>query len=615
MIKKLTKYNVIFIVIIVLLYLLALTNISSRTMFVDESIEAMLGRNVIKYGVPKAWDGKNLIMAEVNGNEFNEDFIYVRKNWVSNYIAAFGQHIANTFNLSVYNSVAIMRILFALIGICGAIGFFYLCKELTTNKVIPLVALSLFAFSIPLLLYIRSIYYLAPTLTCMIMSILFYIKFIKKRMKKYLCLFTFFSVLLFHSFYPYFIITMATLAIVFFLFDFKKEMLRERVFKQIIISVIVILLFTIPWYIYARMFLSKVEHGQLVSINIFIESLLGYIWQIHTYFLPFLPLIVICIYFVIRNRKEEYYELTKQNTITKWKEYIKNRSKYKFAVLVALQIIMNLLMISLTTNFLDTRRLIGAIPFLYYVLAVAICYILKRQKAIGYAILVICLFTNILHISPYLTINTLKIEAQNIESIVKPPLPYFNVDENWFNKKTDLKGYLENNCRIESNFHYYCEELLNDYNDADEGIIKFLNTYAEPNQKVYLIGYQYEIVAYYTNCQVVNRLDPQNDPIPSVFKAYPNAEKFQFLTYSPIEQCDWIIERRLDSGATVSNAVWHDKNLFERYYIDYPDAKPWNEIWDHSFITDNSFNGVYIFRNKLTTKPVDLPSNIFQRGN
>jgi hypothetical protein len=615
MIKKLTKYNVIFTIIIIFMFILALANISNRTMFIDESIEAMLGKNVLEYGVPKAWDGKNLIMAEVNGNEFNEEFIYIRKNWVSNYIAAFGQLLANTLNLSVYGSVAIMRILFVLIGICGAVGFYYLCKELTSDKIVPLVALSLFAFSIPLLLYIRSIYYLAPTLTCMIMSILCYIKFIKERKPKHLYLFTIFSVLLFHSFYPYFIITMATLAIVFFLFDFKKEMLKERVFKQIIISITVILLLTVPWYIYARLFLSKVEHGLVVSFDIFIESLLGYIWQIHTYFLPFLPLIAICIFFAMRNRKRKHSELPNKDVKTKFNKLVKYHSKYKFAVLVSLQIFINLFLISSTTNFLDTRRLIGAIPFLYFVLAVAICYILKRQKAIGYAVLAICLFTNILHVSPYLLINTLKIEARHIESVVKPPLPYFNVDENWLNKKTDLKSYLNNICKAESNFQYYIEEIFNDYNDADEGIVKFLNTYAESNQKVLIIGYQYETVAYYTNCQVVNRLDPKNDPLPSGFKAYPNAEKFQFLTYCPIEQCDWIIERRLNSGAVISNAVWHDEKLFERYYIDYPDAKPWNEIWDHSFITDDSFNGVYIFRNKLTTSPIDLPSNIFQRGN
>ena len=611
MINKIEKTKIAFIIIVSLMTLLALANISDRTMFVDESIEAMLGKNVLKYGIPKAWDGKNLVMAEVNGNEFNEDFIYVRKNWVSNYIAALGQLIANTFNLSVYDSVTIMRILFALIGICGAIGYYYLCREITTDKMIPLIALCFFALSVPLLLYIRSIYYLAPTLTCTIMTIYYYVKFIKEKKQRYIYLFAIFSVLLFHSFYPYFIITMSTLGIVFFFFDFDKKILKEKIFKQVIVSISLITILTIPWYVYARLFLSKVERNPIVPISIIVESLLGYLWQIHTYFLPLIPLSGICLYIAIRCRKNIKNEKKTKNIKACFKELIMNRNKYKYSVLVGLQILLNLLLISSTTNFLDTRRLIGAIPFLYFVLAVVVYYIIKNLKSIGYAVFILCLFTNILHISPYLLINAIKIEVFQVESFIKPPLPYFNVDENWINKKTDLEGYLNNICRIESNIQYYIEEIMNSYDDADKGIIFFLNTYAEPSQKVHIIGYQYETIAYYTDCQVVNRLSPQRDPLPSVFKSYPNAVTYEFLTFCPIEQCDWIIER---GEQTDTNAIWKNEKLFERYYIDYPDSKPWNEIWDHSFITDPSFNGVYIYRNRFTTTPPDLPSNVFSRG-
>ena len=130
-------------------------------------------------------------------------------------------------------------------------------------------------------------------------------------------------------------------------------------------------------------------------------------------------------------------------------------------------------------------------------------------------------------------------------------------------------------------------------------------------------GYQYETVAYYTDCIVVNRLDAKKDPLPSVFEHYPNAERYEYLTDFSAMECAWIIERRLDSGQNNSNviqdAIWHDESLFERYYIDYPDAQPWNEIWDHSFVTDDSYTGVYIYRNKLLTDDIDLPSNIFSR--
>ena len=200
--KRMQKSAIPAIFIIVFMAILSLSNLSSRCMYVDESIEAMLGKNVIRYGIPRAWDGENLVLAEVNGNEFNNDFIYVRKNWLSNYIAAFGQIISNAIGLDIYASVGVMRCLFVIIGIAAAIFFYLLCKEFTGNKVAQIVALSLFSFSVPILLYIRSIYYVSPTILFTITTFYAYTKFIKTYSVKSVYIFVISSVLLFHSFYP-----------------------------------------------------------------------------------------------------------------------------------------------------------------------------------------------------------------------------------------------------------------------------------------------------------------------------------------------------------------------------------------------------------------------------
>lgn len=610
--KRCTKSRIVFCIIIVLMSVLVFTNIGNRYMFIDESIEAMLGKNILKYGVPKAWDGKNLVLAEVNGNEFNEDLIYVRKNWLSNYIAAFGQLIANTLEMSKSSSVTLMRCLFALIGVGSAIAYYYLIKEFTSKERVQLIALALYAFSVNVLLYIRSVYYLSPTLLFIILSIFFYMRYTKLQSLKYLCLFVISAILLFHSFYPYFLITMFNLFLVFFMFDLNKQMLKDGTVKKIVASIIVILIATVPWYIYARLFLSHVERNQFTSFALFWESLLGYVWQIHTYFFPFIPFGFILLYLLIRRKKGK----KKSSILHKITNVLKEKKKYKAITISAFQILINLVVICATTNFLDTRRLLGAIPFLFFFLAVIINFVIEHKKVVGYGLLVICLCTNLLHISPYLICKAMQVNADSIQDYVKPPVPYFNVDQNWLNKKMDLNHYLDN-CFPESNITNYLEEIFNNYDDADEGIVKFLETYGDSKQKVMIIGYQYETVAYYTDCIVVNRLDAKKDPLPSVFKHYPNAERYEHLTGFSVMECEWIIERRLDSGQNNSTAIqetiWHDESLFERYYIDYPDAQPWNEIWDHSFVTDDSYTGVYIYRNKLLTDDIELPSNIFSR--
>lgn len=594
MIRKIKSTNLFVILIISFMSILLLFNLTNRYMFADESVESLMGRNILKYGFPKVWDGTNLAMAGVNGNEFNEDLIHIRNNWLSFYIAAFGQWISTSLNLNEQASVGMMRCLFSLIGILGAIAYYYLVNELCNgNRIISIFSLCLFAFSIPVLLYIRSVYYLAPTLTFTITSVLFYLRYISTQTKKYLIFFTISCILLFHSFYPYFFIVMVSLMLVYFIFDFQAKS-----FRGLLISSLFILALTTPWFVYIRLFLSKVEKNGITTLEFFYKSMLGYIWQIHAYFFPFIPILILVIIFAITRRVRKKRNSLNTRTIkVLWKE----RRKYRTGFLISSIILINLFIISITNNFLDTRRLISSIPFLLMVFAFCLYYIYKNVKLIGASLLFLSIFTNMLHISPYLVMRNY--DVSKVENFVAPPLPYFNSDPTWQNKKADLSTYLQDLCKIESYPLNYVEEIFNTYNDADKGMILFLTKYAEKGQKVYLVGYQYETIAYYTGLQVVNRLDPNSDPLPSIYKAYPNAIRYQHLTQYPIEQCDWIIER-YPASLGIQDALWHEESKFEKIYIDYPDSKPWNEIWDHSFYTDKSYPGIYIYRNRLTTKPI-----------
>ena len=357
-------------------------------------------------------------------------------------------------------------------------------------------------------------------------------------------------------------------------------------------------------YIYIRQYLSKVETGFFASLESFLKTFLGYIWQIHAYFFPFIPVVILAsIPFLVnmkRNRSGVIYH-NKLNVKARIKLIWKEREKYRANLLIFLIITINLIVISVFNSFLDTRRMIAAIPFIFIIFSVFLFYLYKNVKVIGVFILIISICTNILHVSPYIIVE--KLNISDIEHIMKPPMPYFDADSNWRNKKASLTEYLQSICKIESYPINYLEEIMNTYEDADKGMINFLSKYAEKGQKVYLIGYQYETIAFYTGLKVVNRLNPLENPLPSVYKAYPNAQMYQQLTRYPVEECDWIIERQL-STQVADNALWHDESKFQKYYIDFPDSKPWNEIWDHSFYTDRTFRGIYIYRNRMTTSEI-----------
>lgn len=596
--KLLDKYDfhkITVISILSIMLILGLVNINNRYMFVDESVEAMLGQNITKYKIPKAWDGENLVMVYVNGNEFNDDLVFIRKNWLTSYLTAMVQYLSKPLNLDKQTVVGIMRSVFVIIGFIGAIAYYYLVRKITKNRNITVLSLLFFCSSVPLLLYIRSIYYLAPVLTCSISVLLFYLEYIDHRKTKDLMLFVLSAVLLFHSFYPYFFIMMFVLGILFLLYDRKKIYISRWIIPGIIITVM-----TLPWYIYVRSFLSKIEKSPINGFDRFVNYLLGYIWQIHAYFFPFITLTLLALLILVTERSG------KKNIAS-----IKNKERTRTAFIILLPIGVTLFAISITNSFLDTRRLITAIPFLYIAMAYLVNYICEKIKHLGYFVIIILLLTNILHIMPYRTIKILNINTENIEAVVKPPVPFFDVDYIWRNKKMNLDEYINQSCSFVSYLISYLEEISNDYDDADEGMILFLKKYAQKGQKVYLIGSQYETIAFYTGLQVVNRLDPALDSLPSAFHSYPNALKYESLTRWPILECDWIIERGLDGP--IQNEIWHNERIFEKIYIDYPDSQPWNEVWAHSFFKDKKYPGFIIYRNKITTKPVMLNNNIFKK--
>ena len=135
------KMRILFVAIAVIMTVMAYANLGNRYMFIDESITAMLGRNILKFGYPKVWDGNNLVMAAINGNEFNDSLVYIKHNWLPYYLSAFGQ----LFGDNVFN----MRALFVLIGILGAAAFGVLAKRLTHNTRAAIIAFSLYSLSIP----------------------------------------------------------------------------------------------------------------------------------------------------------------------------------------------------------------------------------------------------------------------------------------------------------------------------------------------------------------------------------------------------------------------------------------------------------------------------------
>ena len=75
------------VIILALAAFLLLFHLDQRPFWQDEAETACLAHNVLKYGVPRAYDGVNFISQE-DGHEFDQDFLWRWSPWLQIYVAA-----------------------------------------------------------------------------------------------------------------------------------------------------------------------------------------------------------------------------------------------------------------------------------------------------------------------------------------------------------------------------------------------------------------------------------------------------------------------------------------------------------------------------------------------
>jgi 4-amino-4-deoxy-L-arabinose transferase-like glycosyltransferase len=141
----LLQFDSIFLLILAVAAFLLFFSLDHRPFWQDEAETACLARNVLDYGVPKAFDGVNLISQE-SSREFNRDYIWRWSPWLQIYLTA------GAFWLGGVNTVA-GRLPFALLGFASVVIVYLLIKRLLGNLAWARLAAALMASSVLFLLF------------------------------------------------------------------------------------------------------------------------------------------------------------------------------------------------------------------------------------------------------------------------------------------------------------------------------------------------------------------------------------------------------------------------------------------------------------------------------
>ncbi|HZR78875.1 MAG TPA: glycosyltransferase family 39 protein [Chthoniobacterales bacterium] len=232
-------------IVTVLAGVLLFANLGGGYLWADEGDTAVLARNILKSGVPSAWDGVTFMDSDF-GARVNDRLVMVSSPWLQYYLTA------ASFLVFGQNTIA-ARLPFALAGLLTILLVYQVIFAATRDRRAAICASLLTMCSVQFLLFSRqSRYYaVAMLLTCLLID-----RFLRMRSIRNAGLFTLVAVLLFHT-HPIGIASVFALGALTLTSTFSAQ---RRPFWT---ALPVILALTMPWFALARAGYN--ENAQLVS--------------------------------------------------------------------------------------------------------------------------------------------------------------------------------------------------------------------------------------------------------------------------------------------------------------------------------------------------------------
>lgn len=536
-IKKCITTNKFIIAIVLLSILLLFPNLGTTYFWQDESETAMLSKNILQYGYPSAWDGKNLVTIQ-NGRDFNEQYIWTWHPWLQHYITALSFIL---FGISTFSA----RLPFVIFGILSIVLFYFLSKRISGDETITKISTVLLVSSIPFLLHTRQCRYYSLLSFATIWMLYSYLGMLQKK-RSAILQFIISSMILFHSNYLVFFGTITGVLFYHVMLEYREY--DGRRVKQMISGLMGVFLLTFPWCLYANIF-AKAGTFHLQYYEIILNAFHA-ISDVN-FIIPFIFWPLILYTFVKKDVKNNRYLLI-------------------WYVIICLYLF---LFISLLTSLplYNVRYIIGIIPLFYLLLAHIIKQINDKNKIFAYSILLLLIFTNIFSVGPYIilkNVNTIDFSSSK-------------------NREALLPRLIEEKSKLESPLFNYVYEITHDYDGPIEGITKYLQEHGNQNDTV-LTTYARESIMFYINMKVVNMISDKSS------KAYN-------LTLCSSDSIDWAIPRKYwgwpyKDELSLDNIT---KN-YEKIVIDYPDI-PWENRPDpmyHKYKTVKDEETVIIYKKK-----------------
>ena len=350
--------------------LLLLTNLGNMYLWQDEAETALLSQRLGSYGLPLAMDGRNLIRQAPQDIQYTADWVWVYHPWLPFYFTA------ASFALLGPTTVA-ARLPFALAGLAAILLFYFSLRHHFRDRRVAMLASLFLVLCVPFLLHARQCKYFPFAALFSVATLDAYWRLREERPPGFALPYLILSAFcLFQSNFGAFIPLMAALGLHFLL---SRPTLTA--WKRMALGMAITALFTLPWAFY----LQTWARGRFVfDVYRFVGHLAHYVVYLTGWVLP-LPLLLLFVYWYARRRNRLGLATAEVSLVN----------------LYILVIAITLLFLSESFIWMYFSYIVQLVPLVAVLLALTVLKVLERSRPVGYALLVMLLATNVLHVFPY----------------------------------------------------------------------------------------------------------------------------------------------------------------------------------------------------------------------
>ncbi len=441
---------------------LLLANLGNTYLWQDEAETALLSQRLGTYGLPLAFDGRNLIRQAPQDVQYTTDYVWVYHPWLPFHLTALSFAVLGPTTFAA-------RLPYALAGLATVVALYYSLRHHFRDRRVAILGSTFLLLCVPFLLHARQCKYFAFAALFTVATLDAYLRLQGDDGSSWaLPYFILAGFCLFQSNFGAFLPLMGALGLHFLLT--RSPMAGV---KRMVVAIAIVALLVLPWAVY----LQTWARGRFAfDVYRFVGHLAHYTVYITGWVFPW-PMLLVCAYWLLR----------------RWRpQQLLNRMTGEASVvsLYVLIVLVTVLFLSAAFIWMYFSYIVQLVPLLAALLALTVLRIVDRSRLLGYALVVVLLATNVLHVFPY----ALPL-ARQFKWASLAPRRYL--------AETDALIATAGTLRFD--LADYAYELTHDYDGPNEGIVLFLREHAKPDDIV-LANYGELPIAFYTGLDIAGGL-------------------------------------------------------------------------------------------------------------